>query len=191
MHRYSTIHVLCAHYRCSYILHGYEYIQAAKARAKGRRPPCSVIVQRHAMHQVVTPLGLDRRRTRHYSVSHALVHGRTLALVGDACTGLASKWEKMNLAACPVLDRAQTFGEYLVCLCLLASESLLSLVPFSSVVSPVHLSLFLSLPLFSSLLLSCQNLPCFIFILLFSNASQKSCGVAWLPRRCFRGPPLG
>ncbi|KAL6690188.1 hypothetical protein J3F84DRAFT_217265 [Trichoderma pleuroticola] len=152
------------------------------------------------MHQVVTPPGLDRRRTRHCSVSHALVHSRTLALLEmHPCTGLAYTWEKMKSGSlsCPVLCLTvpRPFGEFLCVFVLsVASESLLSLVPFSPVLSVHLVSLSLSFSLLLSFLLvsSCQTCLApsppspFLHVSQVMRPSQQG-GVAWLPRRCFRG----
>lgn len=75
----------CVHHRCSYILHGYTPCSSS------RRAASSVLRNRaatcHAPSRHPAWTG-QTSRTRYYSVSHALVHARTLALLEmHPCTG--------------------------------------------------------------------------------------------------------
>lgn len=91
----------------------------------------------------------------------------------------------MNLAACPVLDldRAQTFRRILIVFVMLLLLLFCRLVLSISSLFLLLISLLLS---FYQTRLASSSSPFPLRVSIIMRSGQQG-GVAWLPRRCFRG----
>lgn len=87
----------CVHHQCSYILHGYTPCSSSKRAASSVLRNRAATCHAPSRHPAWTG---QTSRTRHYSVSHALVHIRTLALLEmHPCTGFV-KIDEFGSVSC-------------------------------------------------------------------------------------------